>query len=179
VTRIQSAKGLGGRPEQRSGAGSATATGMGAPPLQRCTFIVRWPALARIVLPPARPAAEAELTLTITLEGELGALRGTAVVVARRSSDGELGTSSDRPLARTLLERPIRGSMTTVGAYRVLDLRADGGPSIEALVADASDLPRPAYLRTDLMLLLGLDGGRYGPPTVELNRASAADDGRA
>ncbi len=144
-----------------------------------------WPCLARIPLPKASANAEAELCVSVTLEGVHDALRGTVRVTAVDTSVTGSGS------VRTLMERPIHGMLMVLPQWRALELRCEGGPSIEALLPAAPihesfvgrhegsvgttsgtgsgfETPR-AYLHTNLMPTLGFLGGRYGAPRVEIS----------
>ncbi len=141
--------------------------------ISRRTLHAAWPCLARAVLTKSRGSAEAELHLFVTLEGPDAALRGSVRVTACS------GVGEPDGCTRTLLDRPVRGTISRRDGWSVVELRAEGGPSIDALVwtagegpADGGDstdrCPPSSYLRTDLMSLLGLAGGRYGAPTMDL-----------
>jgi len=132
---------------------------------RRVQLTAVWPCLARIQLPKAAANAEAELRLFVTLEGVHDALRGTVRVTAAEAS----GTVSAS--VRTLMERPVHGTFTALPHWRALELHCDGGPSIEALQpwgAGPAHESLRAYIRTNVMSMLGFDGGRYGAPRVEL-----------
>ncbi|MFO0828584.1 MAG: hypothetical protein U0572_10610 [Phycisphaerales bacterium] len=159
---------------------------------------IEWPCLARALFPRAAHGAEATVTLAFRLSGTRDRLQGR-VTVTVSEADGSDAPSSLRgpshPLnvanaprdaapPRTLLERPTSGTLVS-DRWTMLELRTEGGPSVDALVAaDAEhgdrsfgERPRPGYVRTDLPLLLGLEGGRYGAPRIFLRveEAEASD----
>ncbi|MDZ4832101.1 MAG: hypothetical protein SGJ09_18145 [Phycisphaerae bacterium] len=134
---------------------------------------VMWPCLARAVLARQRPSAETNLILSIAVSGPEDRLRGT--VRAYVTSAAVSATDQTDALAKVLLERTASASFRRFGgefgAWHALDVTIDGGPFVEIMIKRwnaSADEATPAYVRTDLPVLLGLDGGRYGCPTIEL-----------
>jgi hypothetical protein len=135
----------------------------------RCELCVRWPVVARALVPAAAANAEAILQLTLRLDGPPQELRGQAELSATPSSSELLPA----PRSPTGLDGTAfwidRGSGCLVEAdgWVTVQWTSAGGAQI-VVTAPSSDRPAtgPAYLRTTLLCRVGLSGGRYGRPEV-------------
>jgi hypothetical protein len=153
-----------------------------APAARRVLIEIRW-SVAAAALPGsptgARTADDVELSARIELvDAESGVVSGSMTVRSARGA-WPLPEGSD-----WTEQRPLTGRLAARGAGWTALRTTDGrGLHLELLLRNPIRRPRSAgrlgsarsaYLRTNLLPLLGLAGGRYSVPTIRLSASDAS-----